>query len=319
MNFLFVFLLLSACYKALGRIVAFIRKNLYFDLWKEALCFQARPYMLQAILRNVLWGVTGICVYIAIIPIQFTAREWSGILWMLWGPVAVLCLMEWIPRRRIALVPNVFYGLMLCFLVFQLCETYFRVSADKAIVLAPPFRGEWYVFHGGNSVLINHHHYAGSQRYAMDILLAQDGPLPQGGQKDLNVYQTFGQPLFAPVDGVVVELENGAEDQQIGLRDVRRPIGNHVTIKTDAGTYVLIAHLQKGSVSVSEGRRVQTGESLAKCGNSGNTSQPHAHIQAMTGKDPFSGQSEPVPILFRLPTDPAPRAYKRNDTIKGSL
>ena len=319
MNFLSVFLLLSVCYKVLSRVIAFIRKNLYFSLWKEALRFQARPYIFQAILRDALWCVMGICVYIAVIPIQFTVGQWRGILWMLWAPVAVLCLVEWIPRRRISLVTNVFYGLMLCFLVFQLCQTYFCVSADKATVLAPPFRGEWYVFHGGNSALINLHHYAGSQRYAMDLLLAQDGPLPQEKKKDINAYQTFGQPLFAPIDGVVVDLENGMEDQQIGLHDAHRPCGNHVIIKTDAGTYVLIAHLQKGSVSVSEGQRVQTGEPLAKCGNSGNTSQPHIHIQAMTGKDPFSSQSKPLPIFFRSPTDHVPRSYKRNDIIKGGL
>jgi hypothetical protein len=317
MNFLFIFLLLSICHKVLSRVVALIRKKLYLGLWKDVLRSQARSYLFQAVLRNALWVITGICVRIAVIPVQFSAEEWSGIWWMLWGSVAVLCLVEWIPHRRIAPVPNVFYGLMLCFLTLQLCKIYLPVSPNNAMILAPPFRGEWYVFQGGNSVLINHHHYAGSQKYALDLVLEKDGPLPEQGQKDLNAYQTFGQLLLAPVDGVVVDLENGAEDQRIGLSDVSRPVGNHVTIQTDAGTYVLIAHLQKGSVSVTKGQRVRTGEQLGKCGNSGNTSQPHVHIQAMTGMDPFSDQSKPVPALFKLPTDHTPRAYKANDTIKG--
>jgi len=317
MNFLFIFLLLSICHKVLSRIIALIRRKLYFDLWKDVFHPPARPHLFQAVFRNVLWIITGICVRIAVIPIQFSAGEWSAVLWTLWGSVAVLCLLEWFPHRRIALVPNIFYGSLLCFLVLQLCIIYLPVAANNAVVLAPPFRGEWYVFQGGNSVLINHHHYAGSQRYALDLMLEGDGPLSVHEQKDLNAYQSFGQPLFAPVDGVVVEVENGAEDLPIGSSDIFKPVGNHVTIQTDAGTYVLVAHLQNGSVAVAKGQRVRTGAPLARCGNSGNTSQPHVHIQAMTGLDPFSDRSKPVPILFQLPTDRAPRAYKANDVING--
>jgi len=317
MNYLFVFLPISVCHKLVARLIALVRKKLYFGLWTGLLRSQSRIYLFQAGLRNALWIIMGSCVHIAVIPIQFSSTEWTGILWVLWGSVAVLCILEWFPHRRIAVVPNVFYGLVLCFLIFQLCKIHLPVNSKKAIILSPPFHGEWYAFHAGNSVLINQHYYAGSQRYALDLFLAEDGRLPLQGERDLHAYQTFGQTLLAPVDGVVAALENDAEDQEIGSSDIEKPVGNHVTIRTDAGVYVLVAHFQKGSVSVDRGDRVQTGQQIARCGNSGNTSQPHVHIQAMTQEDLFSSESKPVPILFEWPGRHVPRSYKRKDSVKG--
>jgi murein DD-endopeptidase MepM/ murein hydrolase activator NlpD len=40
-----------------------------------------------------------------------------------------------------------------------------------------------------------------------------------------------------------------------------------------------------------------TGQHLADCGNSGNSTQPHVHIQAMDGADPSVARG--VPMLFR--------------------
>ena len=39
------------------------------------------------------------------------------------------------------------------------------------------------------------------------------------------------------------------------------------------------AHFQRGSVAVKAGDRVQRGQLVGKCGNSGNSSEPHLHYQ----------------------------------------
>ena len=51
-------------------------------------------------------------------------------------------------------------------------------------------------------------------------------------------------------------------------------------IKSDAGFFVEISHLKQHSISVQVGTYVQEGSSIAKCGNSGYSPEPHIHIQA---------------------------------------
>jgi hypothetical protein len=55
-----------------------------------------------------------------------------------------------------------------------------------------------------------------------------------------------------------------------------RPI---VVLRLDSGEYTTYAHLRRRSVIVSAGDRVSAGEQIASCGNSGNSSEPHLHIQ----------------------------------------
>jgi murein DD-endopeptidase MepM/ murein hydrolase activator NlpD len=43
---------------------------------------------------------------------------------------------------------------------------------------------------------------------------------------------------------------------------------------------VLLAHLQRDSVTVRAGDTVEVGQAIAKIGNSGNTTEPHLHIHA---------------------------------------
>ena len=62
------------------------------------------------------------------------------------------------------------------------------------------------------------------------------------------------------------------------LLGVRAMLGNHVVIATPAG-HVVLAHLRRGSVAVAPGDRVLTGSRVGACGNSGNSSEPHVHLQ----------------------------------------
>jgi murein DD-endopeptidase MepM/ murein hydrolase activator NlpD len=60
-----------------------------------------------------------------------------------------------------------------------------------------------------------------------------------------------------------------------------------------------MAHLMQGSVLVKIGDRVTAGQTLARVGNSGNTSEPHLHIHAKHGGRPESMlDGEGVPIRF---------------------
>ena len=44
----------------------------------------------------------------------------------------------------------------------------------------------------------------------------------------------------------------------------------------------MMAHLSPGSIQVKVGDRVERGQPIAKAGNSGNTTEPHLHMQAQS-------------------------------------
>ncbi|MFU8850030.1 M23 family metallopeptidase [Micromonospora sp. SL1-18] len=52
-----------------------------------------------------------------------------------------------------------------------------------------------------------------------------------------------------------------------------------------------------GTVAVRPGELVAAGQPLGRCGNSGNSTQPHVHVQVMDDVDPFRAVG--VPIVFR--------------------
>lgn len=81
------------------------------------------------------------------------------------------------------------------------------------------------------------------------------------------------------------------------LAGTGRILGNHLVLDLGNGTYAAYAHLQRGSLTVREGDRVRAGQPIARCGNSGNSSEPHLHFQLMDGPDPDAARG--VPFTWR--------------------
>lgn len=77
--------------------------------------------------------------------------------------------------------------------------------------------------------------------------------------------------------------------------------GNHVMILTGSGSVVALCHLQHHSVRVSVGQRVRTGEALGACGNTGNSTEPHLHLQALSTVDVPHATAVPFTLGGRLP------------------
>jgi murein DD-endopeptidase MepM/ murein hydrolase activator NlpD len=59
---------------------------------------------------------------------------------------------------------------------------------------------------------------------------------------------------------------------------------------------VALCHLQQNSLKVQAGQRVQVGSVLARCGNSGNSTEPHVHVQAINTSD--IERASAVPLIF---------------------
>lgn len=168
-------------------------------------------------------------------------------------------------------------------------------TKEEGIELDFPLKdGVYYIGQGGNHVSINYHHVHPSQRYAVDVVklnafgLRADGIYPE----QLDKYVIYGDTLYSPCSGEVIEYRNDLPDLTPPHADSKNVTGNFVNIsceKQDVNVY--IAHMQEGSVTVEAGERVERGQSIGLVGNSGNTSEPHLHIHA-------ERNGEGVPIEF---------------------
>jgi len=165
-----------------------------------------------------------------------------------------------------------------------------------------PFEGKWTVFNGGVGKGISHSWDILPQRYAYDfIIMDDDGKSFSGDNKQLQSYHCYGKDLLAPADGIVVKISNKHRDSRVtGAKvycdtwDIR---GNFIVIKHAENEFSFFAHLIPGSVTVRKGDKVKQGQVIAKCGNSGNTSEPHLHFQLQTGRSFFASAGLPISFV----------------------
>ena len=173
-NYLFLLVVVSAVIAFVITIISIIRKKI---AWDFSYVKSIKSYVLVGVFRNTTWILMGLCVHISMIPIQFSPGLFTANLIFLWGSVFILCVIEWLPWKRVGNSINIALLVFLGFLTLQLGMVYTSPQADNFTQLSSPLKGEWYVFQGGNSALINHHYYAGSQKYALDIIDPVDGQL----------------------------------------------------------------------------------------------------------------------------------------------
>ena len=155
----------------------------------------------------------------------------------------------------------------------------------EAVNLAYPLRGSvYYVAGAGNNRWINNHQAFPPQDYALDIVRLNifGNPMVSGAQSDLERYAIFGDPVYSPCRGTVVDAVDGHPDQIPPHKDTVNLAGNYVLLACHE-VEILLAHLQQDSIMVTKGDVVEAGEMVGAVGNSGNTSQPHLHIHAERG------------------------------------
>ena len=162
--------------------------------------------------------------------------------------------------------------------------------------LGLPVEGEWFVFWGGDAARLNHHVGVPNQRHAYDLAVWRDGGTHRGAGAANADYWAWGQRIVAPAGGEVVAAVDGLPDNQplTGAVNATDPAGNHVLIDVGHGEYVLLAHFQQDSVGVEVGDRVEAGQLLGFCGNSGNSSEPHLHVQLQDSPVPLEGIGLPL-------------------------
>lgn len=193
---------------------------------------------------------------------------------------------------------------------------------DEPVLLDYPFVGRWMARNSPARRVPSHGTNLFGSTYAID-LIGVDGrgrSAPWGWRAAAATepperFAGFGRTLLAPVGGRVVavhdlEVDHAAyRSAPAGLafllgqgRRVRSGAigiaGNHVVIAmSEHGPFVLLAHLRRGSARVRSGERVAAGEPVGECGNSGNSVQPHVHLQVTDSVDWPAARG--IPIQFR--------------------
>ena len=170
-------------------------------------------------------------------------------------------------------------------------------EATESLSVRLPLEGEVVVGWGGDTLSANYHAAYPSQRWAYDLLVEPYGL----GSDNLEDYGCYGMPVLAPVDGRVVSVASHEPDQggETFTPNYSAPFGNVVWIEPEQGGFLCLAHLMPGHVMVSEGDTVEEGQQIGRCGNSGNTSEPHVHMHYQRDHPDEGPFSVGRPLFFR--------------------
>ncbi|MFD5109310.1 M23 family metallopeptidase [Streptomyces cinereoruber] len=198
-----------------------------------------------------------------------------------------------------------------------------EAAARPPVEVDPPVAGRWTALNSPADRTPSHGTHQYGQTYAIDIVAeAEDGersrpsfawlwPVARRSEE----FPAFDAPLFAVADATVVHAEDGQRDHLSRnslpaflylmlfeatvrvLAGARRVVGNHLILDLGNDTYAVYAHLRRGSLTVRAGDRVTAGRQLARCGNSGNSTEPHLHFQLMNGPDLDTARG--VPFTWR--------------------
>lgn len=171
-------------------------------------------------------------------------------------------------------------------------------STSPKVVVRFPLNERALIGWGGDRLETNYHVIKPNERWAYDILI----PPAEVKSSKLDDYGIYGAKVMAPASGTVVSINNDEKDLVPGSDDFQSMAGNHIYLRLDeTGTFLVLAHLKKGSIKVKEGQHVNEGEFLAQVGNSGSSSEPHLHIHHQR-QDPSKVSiffSQGLPLYFR--------------------
>lgn len=189
------------------------------------------------------------------------------------------------------------------------------MELNEPILVEFPLRGEWLSPNTPGTKIPSHGTDRLGTRYAYDFIQVDweraGYPAYRAGLfryllfgLPLCEYYCWGQEVYAPCDGLVVQAADGfAERTRTNLfsdlanaykhvhdfdpakDDVQAVAGNYVVLKCGDAIYAALVHLQNGSVQVAAGQQVKKGDVLGRVGHSGNSFAPHLHFQLMDSCD----------------------------------
>lgn len=181
----------------------------------------------------------------------------------------------------------------------------------EPITIAPPVRGSGWRMGAGPA---NAHHRSSmmtasgrmtfAQRFAFDFIKedAASGAPFVGDDRLNESYPAYGAEALAVADATVLSVVDGLSDNTpfdlLPASPITRAslLGNSVVLDLGGNRLAVYAHLQPGSLRVSQGDKVRRGDVVGLIGNSGRSGGPHLHFHVVAGSDPLD--AEGVPFVF---------------------
>jgi hypothetical protein len=184
---------------------------------------------------------------------------------------------------------------------FPLITPALTVDKTPPVIVSTPLRGSnWLAVNGLSNTSLHRKaalYFGGRpyypEIYAIDFLqMGKDGKTYKGDRHDNKSYHCYNQDILAVAEGRVALVQDGIPENVPNSNTLAVPMtektlpGNYVVLDLGNNTFAAYGHLIPGSIKVKVGDRVTRGQVLAKLGNSGNSGEPHLHIQ-ITDKPEF--------------------------------
>lgn len=197
------------------------------------------------------------------------------------------------------------------------------IERREPIIVEFPLRGEWLSPNTPGTKIPSHGTDKLGTRYAYDFIQVDWERTGYPSYRvsflqyllfgvPLNEYYCWGQEVYAPCDGIVVQAEDGYKEGtrtnlfsdmfnayknahyfDLKKDDIQSVAGNYIIMECDNNVYAAIVHLQTGSIQVSVGQNVKKGEVIGRVGHSGNSFAPHLHFQLMDSSDMATAKGLP--------------------------
>jgi murein DD-endopeptidase len=135
-------------------------------------------------------------------------------------------------------------------------------------------------------------------RYAMDFVkLDAQGHSTRDDVDVVANWLGYSEDVLAVADAVVVaarddmtEVERVSAHPRHALGDAT---GNFIALDIGAGRFAFYEHLKPGSVRVSPGQRVRSGDVIAALGFTGDSTGPHLHFHVADRNAPLAAEGRP--------------------------
>ena len=135
-----------------------------------------------------------------------------------------------------------------------------------------------------------------------------------GTDSDIRSFREMdiGVPVFAALDGRVIQVEDGQYDRRYG--PTQSQFDNHVVVEHGTGRFTIYGHLRRG-IELNRGDRVVAGQQIGWTASSGNSSWPHLHFTSQVGgeiDEPFTGPCNDGPSGYAEQVPFATEPYLRD-------
>jgi urea transporter/murein DD-endopeptidase MepM/ murein hydrolase activator NlpD len=142
-----------------------------------------------------------------------------------------------------------------------------------------PFWGTWKVSQGYNGNITHLEDWSNALDF---VIVNEDDKTYKNTGTNKDDFYCYNKPIIAPLDGYVYDIINNVEENEINDVNTIKNWGNSIVINHLNGLFSQISHIKKDSFLVNTGDYITKGTTLAMCGNSGRSPEPHIHFQLQT-------------------------------------